>query len=140
MAGWVLPLHDYIDPGEGIGLALGITGTTMLFLLFGYSIRKRMPYTHKAIPLNKWFLGHMWLGVLGPIFILWHCRYSFGAQNSNVALSSMLTVASSGLVGRFLYKRVGYEKLFALWHYAHLPIVFIMVGAVLFHIAAFFMY
>jgi hypothetical protein len=140
LAGWILPLDKYITPGDGIGLALGIIGTTLMTLLFGYSIRKRVKFSHKIAPLSKWFKAHMWFGILGPIFILWHCRYSLGAQNSNIALWSMLTVSASGLIGRFLYRRVGFEKLFSMWHYGHLPIVYIMIGAVSFHIMAFFWY
>jgi hypothetical protein len=51
-----------------------------------------------------------------------------------------LTVAISGVIGRFLYNKAKYQKLFALWHVAHLPIVYIMVSTILFHIFAFFAY
>mgnify|MGYP003349643069 CR=1 FL=1 len=48
----------------------------------------------------------MFLGVAGPIAILYHCTYRMGATNSNVALWSMIIVSSSGLVGRYLYSRI----------------------------------
>ena len=139
-AGWILPLKRYIEPGEGIGLALGIIGSLMMLAVFSYSLRKRIKFTHKLSPLSSWFNVHIFMGIFGPILILYHSRYSLGAQNSNIALFSMLTVATSGVVGRFLYNKVKYKKLFALWHVAHLPIVYIMVLSVLFHILAFFLY
>jgi hypothetical protein len=48
----------------------------------------------------------MALGLVGPTLILFHCNFKLGSLNSNVALFSMLTVAGSGLVGRYLYGRV----------------------------------
>jgi hypothetical protein len=53
-----------------------------------------------------WFRFHMVLGVLGPLCILYHANFSLGATNSNVALFCMLTVAGSGLVGRYIYARI----------------------------------
>ena len=50
----------------------------------------------------------MTLGVLGPVLILYHCGFSLGSTNSNIALFSMLIVASSGLAGRFLYGKIHY--------------------------------
>lgn len=138
-AGWILPLKRYIEPGEGLGLALGIIGSLMMLAVFSYSLRKRFRFLDKLSPLASWFNVHIFLGIFGPIFILYHSRFSLGAQNSNIALFSMITVAMSGVIGRFLYNRVN-KKLFSLWHVAHLPIVYIMVLSILFHIAAFFMY
>jgi hypothetical protein len=54
----------------------------------------------------RWFRGHMALGILGPLCILYHSNFRLGATNSNVALISMLTVAGSGLVGRYIYARI----------------------------------
>jgi hypothetical protein len=48
----------------------------------------------------------MVLGILGPLCILYHANFSIGATNSNVALFCMLIVASSGLVGRYIYTRI----------------------------------
>jgi hypothetical protein len=48
----------------------------------------------------------MVLGVLGPLCILYHSNFSTGATNSNVALFCMLTVAGSGLIGRYIYAHV----------------------------------
>jgi hypothetical protein len=46
------------------------------------------------------------LGVIGPILILFHANFRLGATNSNVALFSMLLVAGSGVIGRYLYTRL----------------------------------
>lgn len=48
----------------------------------------------------------MLFGILGPLFILFHCGFGLGSLNSNVALFCMLAVAGSGLAGRYFYTRI----------------------------------
>lgn len=43
----------------------------------------------------------MLLELIGPLAILYHSRFSWGALNSAAALGAMIVVASSGLIGRF---------------------------------------
>jgi len=48
----------------------------------------------------------MILGLVGPVLILFHSNFQLGSLNSNVALFAMLVVATSGLVGRYLYGKI----------------------------------
>jgi hypothetical protein len=105
-AGFVFPTERYITPKRGIGYALGIIGGSLMLLLFLYSARKRFRVLKFLGPTVGWFRYHMILGVLGPLCILYHANFGLGAANSNVALFSMLAVASSGLVGRYIYARI----------------------------------
>jgi hypothetical protein len=77
-----------------------------MLLLFMYSARKRFKWLKFLGPTASWFRFHMLLGVLGPVCILYHANFGLGAANSNVALFCMLTVACSGLVGRYVYARI----------------------------------
>jgi hypothetical protein len=104
--GWRMPTERYITPTRGLGYALGIIGGSLMLLLFLYSARKRFTWLKFMGPATGWFRFHMVLGVLGPLCILYHSNFSLGATNSNVALFSMLTVAGSGLVGRYIYARI----------------------------------
>jgi hypothetical protein len=107
--GWqVVPTERYITPRSGLGYALGITGGSMMVLLLLYSARKRFRWLRWLGSVTRWFEVHMVLGVLGPLCILYHSNFSLGAANSNVAFWSMLTVAGSGLVGRYLYAHIHY--------------------------------
>jgi hypothetical protein len=45
-------------------------------------------------------------GILGPLMILFHSNFQLGSINSTVALSCMLIVAGSGLIGRYIYTRI----------------------------------
>jgi hypothetical protein len=106
LVGWLVPTERYITPRRGIGYALGIIGGSMMLLLLLYSARKHVSWLKFLGPTLSWFRYHMLLGVLGPLCILYHANFGLGATNSNVALFSMLTVASSGLIGRYIYARI----------------------------------
>ena len=59
-------------------------------------------------PIKYWFQFHMIFGVVGPVMIMYHSNFSLGSTNSNLALFSMLIVAGSGLIGRYLYSKIHY--------------------------------
>ena len=56
--------------------------------------------------MKWWLVVHMLLGIGGPLAILLHSTFRVGSLNAAVALYTMLAVATSGVVGRFLYARV----------------------------------
>ncbi len=99
-------LERYITPQRGFGYWLGIAGGSMMLLMLLYSARKRVRWLRWMGSIPVWFDIHMTLGVIGPILILFHSNFTLGATNSNVALICMLTVAASGVVGRYLYTRL----------------------------------
>lgn len=134
LIGWIISAYKIIDPHAGLGYLLGWTGASLMLLLFTYSIHKRFTWAKRIGKTTEWFNIHQLLGIFGPITILYHSNYSLGSPNSNVALFSMLTVAASGVVGRYLRNRKGFERLFAAWHVGHLPIVFIMIACVIVHV------
>lgn len=105
--GWVQRADRAINPEHGIGYALGIIGGVTMLILLTYPIRKRSRTRSRAVgSVGFWFRTHMLLGLLGPLAILYHSRFSWGALNSAVALGAMIVVAGSGLIGRFFYARV----------------------------------
>lgn len=104
--GLLTPTQRYLTPKSGVGYALGIIGGSLMLLLLVYSARKRFKWLRFLGSISGWFRFHMMLGVLGPLCILYHSNFSVGATNSNIALWCMLTVAGSGLVGRYIYARI----------------------------------
>ena len=99
-------LERYIAPERGVGYWLGITGGSMMLLLLVYSARKRAHWLRWLGGIPAWFQFHMVLGVVGPLLVLFHANFRLGATNSNVALFSMLLVAGSGVIGRYIYTRL----------------------------------
>jgi hypothetical protein len=105
-AGWGLRGERYLSPEQGVGYALGLVGLALLLCQLLYSVRKRARSAGSAGRLHTWLGAHMWLGILGPTAILFHSNFRVGAFNSVVALACMGLVVASGLVGRFLYRKV----------------------------------
>ena len=107
-AGWRAELENYMTPESGLGYALGISGGVTMLVLLLYPLRKRLKVMAGWGPIRYWFRVHMILGLLGPSLILYHCNFSLGAFNSNVALLSMALVVASGIVGRYIYGKIHY--------------------------------
>jgi hypothetical protein len=106
IAGYVVPTEIYLSPQHGFGYALGIIGGLMMLASVIYQLRKRVPSLAVIGSVKLWFRLHMVLGIVGPLAILYHSNFTFGATNSNVALVCMLMVSGSGLVGRYFYVRI----------------------------------
>ena len=77
-----------------------------MLLLLLYPLRKRIKKLKFLGPLPRWFRNHMIFGISAPIAALYHCNFSLGSLNSRIALYSALIVAGSGLIGRFIYRKI----------------------------------
>lgn len=104
--GWLGHAERHIVPDTGLGYWLGIVGASMMGVLLLYPVRKHVRFMHRLGSTKAWFQIHIFLGVLGPILVLYHCNFQLGSLNSRVALICTLLVAISGLAGRYLYSKV----------------------------------
>ncbi len=93
-------------PEKGVGYSLGIIGGVMMLTLLLYPLRKKTGLLGRKTPVKYWFNLHMVLGALGPVFIILHSNYTLGSINGRIAMFSMLAVAISGIIGRYIYTRV----------------------------------
>ena len=104
--GWWLAMREEFTPKDGAGYWIGIAGASTLLFQLVYPLRKRARFMRRMGSAPAWFRLHIMLGIVGPILILYHSNFSLGATNSNVALFSMLAVAASGIIGRYIFGRV----------------------------------
>lgn len=104
--GWQNRASGDLTAETGAGYLLGIVGGAMMLILLIYPLRKRLPGLRVLGGVPGWFRFHMILGIAGPILVILHSNFKLGSLNSSIALATMLVVASSGLVGRFLYGRI----------------------------------
>ena len=104
--GWYLRDKEYITADEGIGYLLGIVGSSMMVLLLLYPLRKNYRIMRFFGPVKDWFRMHMIFGVVGPLLVLYHANFQLGSLNSKVATISMIVVALSGLIGRYIYTKI----------------------------------
>lgn len=100
---WRLSETGWFDPRTDFGYWMGVVGGSMMLLLFAYPLRKRSRWLSRLGKAKYWFAAHMVLGVLGPVIVLAHAAFRIGSLNAGVALISMVVVAASGVVGRFIY-------------------------------------
>jgi len=103
---WFIHHEKIIEPGSDLGYYLGVVGGTMMLVLLLYPLRKRIGFLRALGGLRYWFAIHMFLGIAGPSLIFFHAGFNAGSLNAAVALYSMILVAGSGLIGRFIYTRI----------------------------------
>jgi hypothetical protein len=106
--GWHYRHAEFLTPESGLGYNIGIAGSAMMLLLLLYPLRKKIRFMGRWGKIKYWFKIHMILGMLGPVLILFHAKFQTGSMNSIVVLISMLLVASSGFVGRYVYTKIHY--------------------------------
>lgn len=106
LVGWMLRDARIVDPAEGTGYWLGITGASLMVILLLYPLRKKMSWLGVLGSVRNWFRLHIFFGLFGPLLILYHCNFSLGSFNSKVALYCMLVVAGSGIIGFHIYARI----------------------------------
>ena len=104
--GWQHRDDNYLSAETGTGYTLGIVGGSLMLVLLLYPLSKRIELLTRFIPIRYWFGIHMLFGIIGPVLILFHSNFQTGSTNSTVALTCMLLVAGSGIIGRYIYTRI----------------------------------
>jgi len=102
------PYHESykaLKPGGNFGHGLGVIGGGLILLLFLYSARKRLRFMQSWGNIRYWLNYHIWMGVTGPLLIIFHTTFKVGGIVA-VAFWSMAAVALSGMLGRYLYIQI----------------------------------
>jgi hypothetical protein len=103
---WIVKHGHYYTASSDIGYYMGLVGSLMMLVMLTYPLRKRVKFMKNWGATKGWFKFHMILGILGPILVVFHCAFRLSSINAAVALFSMLLVASSGIIGRFVYRHI----------------------------------
>jgi hypothetical protein len=96
---------DYkeLKPSSTFSHGLGVAGATMIAIgVITYSSRKRFRALWNLGRLSMWLEFHIFLCLLGPVLVVYHTTFKAGGIAA-ISLWSMLSVAASGIIGRFLY-------------------------------------
>ncbi|MCP4290242.1 MAG: hypothetical protein GY780_00230 [bacterium] len=99
------PDYRQFRPAGPIGHSLGIAGSSMMLLLFVYSLRKRMKFMRHWGDLRIWLRYHIFLGIAGPVLVVLHSSFTIKGLVA-VSFWSMTAVALSGVFGRYLYQQI----------------------------------
>jgi hypothetical protein len=103
---WFVGRTGLYTPGSDLGYYMGLVGSILMALLLLYPLRKRVRFLQRAGELPHWFKLHMFLGIAGPVLVIYHSTLKLGSLNAAVAFYSMLLVAGSGIIGRFIYTKI----------------------------------
>lgn len=103
---WLGALGSLFEPGSELSYNLGLIGVLLMLSLLLYPLRKRIRALDRLGQMGSWFRYHMFIGIAGPVLILLHSNFRAGSMNSRIALYAMLLVMLSGVIGRFVYRRV----------------------------------
>jgi hypothetical protein len=103
---WIAGRLELYTPGSDPGYYMGLVGSILMALLLLYPLRKRIRVLQRAGELRHWFRLHMFLGIAGPVLVIYHSTMKVASLNAAVAFYSMLVVAGSGIIGRFIYTKI----------------------------------
>ncbi len=106
LGAWVVREQGLYTPASDLGYWLGVAGGSLMLVLLVYPLRKRFRALAVLGPLKHWFRFHLVAGIVGPLIVLFHSTFHVGSFNAAIALASMLLVVASGIVGRYLYRRI----------------------------------
>ena len=99
------PLHRVLQPSGAIGHRLGIAGTILVLVgITLYSTRKRVRAMQGRGPMRSWLNVHIYLCLTGPLLVTLHSALKFHGLAA-YSYWSMMIVAGSGVVGRWLYQQ-----------------------------------
>lgn len=101
-----LALLPQLAASTDAGYYIGVVGASLMLLLFTYPVFKRVRAVQSFGSAKFWFRLHMICGLLGPALIIVHSGLNMRSLNAAWAFWSMVVVASSGVIGRFLYRGI----------------------------------
>lgn len=98
-----------LEAGSPFSYALGWIGFCTLLLTNLYIIRKRHPKMRNMGKQKNWLEVHIFFGLLGTTFIVFHTNFKVGGL---VAISfwSMMISFVSGVIGRYFYLQLLTER------------------------------
>ena len=98
--------YERMKPSGTYSHGLGILGASMIIVgVSTYSTRKRMRSMWNVGKLSRWLEFHIFLCLLGPTLVVFHTTFKAGGVAA-ISLWTMLSVAASGIIGRFLYAQI----------------------------------
>jgi hypothetical protein len=84
--------------GSAMGLTFGIVGYAMMLYAGLLGARKQVP-TWRIGRAQTWMRGHLWLGLLSLLLILFHAGFAFRGPLTLVLMLLFFIVIGSGILG-----------------------------------------
>ena len=99
------PKHELLKPSGSIAIKLGIAGVLLFMMIFLYPLRKRIKWLGRIGSAKHWLDFHVIAGLTAPVLIAFHASFKFRGI-AGIAFWIMLSVAISGVIGRYIYAQI----------------------------------
>jgi len=99
------PKHSILRPSGVLGVKVGIVAVVLFLVIFLYPLRKKIPWLARRGSAKHWLDFHVVIGVTAPVVVAFHASFKFHGI-AGMAFWTMLMVALSGFVGRYLYAQI----------------------------------
>jgi len=99
------PKHELLKPSGSIAIKLGIVGVMLFMMIFLYPLRKRIKWLGRIGSAKHWLDFHVIAGLTAPVLIAFHASFKFRGI-AGIAFWIMLSVAISGVIGRYIYAQI----------------------------------
>lgn len=97
------PLHRRLKPSGSLGHGLGVIGTVLMVLcVVLYILRKKIEELECLGSLSLWLEIHIFLGILGPVLIVFHSALKIGGL-TGIGFWLMVIAVISGIFGRIFF-------------------------------------
>jgi len=99
------PLHSQLRSSGTIGLRLAFVALGMFVFLFLYPLRKRWRWLASIGSTRRWLNFHILLGISTPLVVTFHTSFRTHGV-AGIAYWTMMAVALSGFIGRYVYAKI----------------------------------
>ena len=99
------PKHELLKPSGTLAIKLGVLGVLLFCVIFLYPLRKRVRWLKNRGSARHWLDFHIVAGVTAPVLIAFHASFKFRGI-AGVAFWFMVSVALSGIIGRYVYAQI----------------------------------
>ena len=98
--------YQEMKPSGNYSHGLGIICSLMIVVgVATYMARKRVRKFWNLGKLPRWLEFHIFLCLVGPMLVIYHTTFKVGGIAA-ITFWTMVSVASSGIIGRFLYVQI----------------------------------
>ena len=99
-------LHRRLRSSGSIGHLYGNVGVALILGNLLYLVRRRFVNVPWLGSMRAWMDWHVFSGIVGPAFVLFHSAFTLRTGPAIVASASLVIVVATGLFGRYLYRLV----------------------------------
>ncbi len=97
------PLHDSLRPGQGFGLAMGISACVLIAINLLYLARRSPRSRLRLGSLRAWMSSHVTTGILAVLCALLHASMAPRDTLGGHAFWALAALLFTGAVGRYFY-------------------------------------